>query len=174
MSGSDHIGVRLTSRPTLGGRHATCGPGQTLFSWSSGEVGALAVGSSPLPWNCGLCGQREGGRIPVAASYLGEEVRWCLESAWTPGPGPHSSPSLLMEDVDWWSTDAWNDAKCLWYHLIQDLDTRVYTHAHVLSHSVVSDSLWSMVCSLPGSSVHGIFQARILKWVAIFSSRGSS
>ena len=29
-------------------------------------------------------------------------------------------------------------------------------------------------CSPPGSSVHGIFQARILQWVAIFSSRGSS
>ena len=28
--------------------------------------------------------------------------------------------------------------------------------------------------SLPGSSVHGIFQARILVWVAISSSRGSS
>ena len=28
--------------------------------------------------------------------------------------------------------------------------------------------------SLPGSSVHGIFQARILEWVAISSSRGSS
>ena len=24
-----------------------------------------------------------------------------------------------------------------------------------------------MVCSLPGSSVHGIFQARVLEWVAI-------
>ena len=31
-----------------------------------------------------------------------------------------------------------------------------------------------MECSLPGSSVHGILQARILEWVAIFSSRGSS
>ena len=30
-----------------------------------------------------------------------------------------------------------------------------------------------MVCSPPGSSVHGILQARILEWVAIFSSRGS-
>ena len=29
-------------------------------------------------------------------------------------------------------------------------------------------------CSPPGSSVHGIFQARILEWVAIFCSRGSS
>ena len=30
------------------------------------------------------------------------------------------------------------------------------------------------VCSPPGSSVHGILQARILEWVAISSSRGSS
>ena len=29
-------------------------------------------------------------------------------------------------------------------------------------------------CSLPDSSVHGIFQARILEWVAISSSRASS
>ena len=31
-----------------------------------------------------------------------------------------------------------------------------------------------MDCSPPGSSVHGISQARILEWVAISSSRGSS
>ena len=31
-----------------------------------------------------------------------------------------------------------------------------------------------MDCSLPGFSVHGIFQARILEWVAISFSRGSS
>ena len=29
-----------------------------------------------------------------------------------------------------------------------------------------------MDCSPPGSSVHGILQARILKWVAMPSSRG--
>ena len=32
----------------------------------------------------------------------------------------------------------------------------------------------TMDCSPPGSSVHGIFQARILKWADIFFSRGSS
>ena len=31
-----------------------------------------------------------------------------------------------------------------------------------------------MNCSLPGSSVHGILQARILEWVAVPSSKGSS
>ena len=37
--------------------------------------------------------------------------------------------------------------------------------------SVVSDS---MDCSLSGFFVHGIFQAKILEWVAISYSRGSS
>ena len=31
-----------------------------------------------------------------------------------------------------------------------------------------------MDCSLPGSSLHGIFQARVLEWVAISFSRGPS
>jgi len=31
-----------------------------------------------------------------------------------------------------------------------------------------------MDCSAPGSSVHGILQKRILEWVAIPFSRGSS
>ena len=31
-----------------------------------------------------------------------------------------------------------------------------------------------MDCRLPGSTIHGIFQARVLEWVAISFSRGSS
>ena len=42
--------------------------------------------------------------------------------------------------------------------------------ASVMSNSLESD----MDSSPPGSSVHGIFQARILEWVAISSSKGSS
>ena len=42
------------------------------------------------------------------------------------------------------------------------------------SCSVVSNSLSPMDCGLPGSSVHGILQARILEWVAVPFSRGSS
>ena len=41
----------------------------------------------------------------------------------------------------------------------------------VLSHVQLCDP---MDCSLPGSCVHGILQARILEWVTISSSRGSS
>ena len=39
------------------------------------------------------------------------------------------------------------------------------------SHPTLRDP---MDCSLPGSSVHGILQARTLEWVAMLSSRGSS
>ena len=42
------------------------------------------------------------------------------------------------------------------------------------ARSVVSNSSDPMDCSQPGSSVHGIILARILDWVAISFSRGSS
>ena len=42
------------------------------------------------------------------------------------------------------------------------------------SHPVVSDSLQPTNCSLSGSSVFGIFQARVLEWIAISFPRGSS
>ena len=40
-----------------------------------------------------------------------------------------------------------------------------------VSRSVLSGSLQPLDCSPPGSSVHGILQARILEWVAIPFSR---
>ena len=53
-----------------------------------------------------------------------------------------------------------------------------YTHTHRRRRSEVAQSSPSvcdpMDCSPPGSSIHGILQARILGWVAISSSRGSS
>ena len=44
-------------------------------------------------------------------------------------------------------------------------------HAQWLSYATLGDP---MDCNQSGSSVHGIFQARILEWVAISFSRGSS
>ena len=57
------------------------------------------------------------------------------------------------------------------YPVINHMGKEIKKNTYV-SHSVVSDSLQPMDCSPPGSSVHGILQARILEWVAIsFSSR---
>ena len=71
-----------------------------------------------------------------------------------------------------------------WGHKVSDMTRRLtslhwwlYSQTVLIKHllcSVLSDSLLPMDCSLPRSSVHGIFQARILKWVAIPSSRRSS
>ena len=47
-------------------------------------------------------------------------------------------------------------------------------HILLFSCSVVSDSLPPHILWPPGSSVHGISQARIQEWVAISSFRGSS
>ena len=50
----------------------------------------------------------------------------------------------------------------------------VYVNAAAVLCSVVSDSLTPWTAACQGSFVHGIFQARILEWVAISYSRGSS
>ena len=47
-------------------------------------------------------------------------------------------------------------------------------HLHLLSLSRVRLFATPMDCSLSGSSVHGILQARVLEWIAISFSRGSS
>ena len=50
-----------------------------------------------------------------------------------------------------------------------------YKESKIVSYSVVFNSLWPHgLCSPPGSSVDGILQARILKWVGIPFSRGYS
>ena len=52
--------------------------------------------------------------------------------------------------------------------------SRMFRRWWWFSCSVVSNSCNPMDCSPPGSSVHGISQARVLEWVATSFSRGSS
>ena len=49
-----------------------------------------------------------------------------------------------------------------------------YLLVHVYSHAQRLTLYNPMYCNPPDPSVHGIFHARILEWVAISSSRGSS
>ena len=53
----------------------------------------------------------------------------------------------------------------------------VFVSLYEVKWSEVARCVWlfdPMDCSPPGSSVHGIFQATVLEWVAISFSRGSS
>ena len=57
------------------------------------------------------------------------------------------------------------------------LETKVYVRERKKESEVAQSCLTlcdPVDCSLPGSSVHGILHARILEWVAISFSRGSS
>ena len=67
--------------------------------------------------------------------------------------GIYSYTPLLWDSVNWSETLVWN----------------IYVHAQ--SCSSLCDA---MDFSLAGFSVHGIIPAKVLKWVAISSSRGSS
>ena len=58
---------------------------------------------------------------------------------------------------------------CLWH--LHSACVCVCTHTHDQSCLNLCNHV---DCSLPGSSVHGISQARILEWVAVSFSRGSS
>ena len=72
-------------------------------------------------------------------------------------------------------------AHCSLYPLCSQKRERIknsflsFSFACILSHfSRVKHFVTSMACSPPGSSVHGILQARRLEWVAFPFSRGSS
>ena len=58
----------------------------------------------------------------------------------------------------------------------EELILRAFNHATMRAKSLQScpTLCYLMDCSLPGLSVHGILQTRILQCVAILSSRGSS
>ena len=58
--------------------------------------------------------------------------------------------------------------------ICQNMNVLFFLHAHVHACSIMSDSLPPKDNSPPGSSVYGIFQARILEWVSISYFSGSS
>ena len=60
---------------------------------------------------------------------------------------------------------------CLLASCLNSVESKVKSERITQSCLTLCDP---MDCSPPGSSVHGILQARILKWVAISFSRGSS
>ena len=88
-----------------------------------------------------------------------------------PGAGTQASMSLLLVrksgEEDW--DQAWTGHMGPLVHLTLSF----HLVACVLSQSC--PTLYDpMECSLPGFSVHGILQARVLEWVAIPFSGGSS
>ena len=73
---------------------------------------------------------------------------------------------ILKDDSSW---EVWAQPSVLYIRPLTYV-TFIYAQALQLCSTLCN----TMDCSPPGSSVHGSFQARILEWVAMPSSRGSS
>ena len=83
--------------------------------------------------------------------------------------------SLMQSEAPFPSWSPLHISVSFLWHLIFCLELRLvqYLYVCVCTHTCVRlcDAMHS---STPGSSVHAIFQERILEWVAMSSSRGSS
>ena len=76
---------------------------------------------------------------------------------------------LHFSDEFWRATSACMLICYLWIFLVK-VSVKVLSEVAQLCLTLCD----SMDCILAGSSIHGIFQARVLEWVAISFSRGSS
>ena len=96
--------------------------------------------------------------------------------SWSEAPTPREDQAhvgVKTVTIRTWSLHDWESEGLGFVILI--LPTILYVHECVLSYSFVSDSVSDTLdCGPPGSSVLGIFQAGIVWWVAIFSSRECS
>ena len=68
----------------------------------------------------------------------------------------------------------WEKMMQRWPSITEDTDARDSGFSCVSSLLSCVTLCNPMDCSLPGPSIHGIFQATVLEWVAISFSRGSS
>ena len=142
-----------------------------------------------------LCNPREGSLpgSPVPGILQARTLEWVaisFSNAWkwtvklkllnhvrllvTPWTAAHQAPpSMGFSRQEYWSGMPLPSPPALAGGLFNN-EPPGKPHNQMCACSVMSDSLWVHGCSLPGSSVHGIFQARILEWLAVFSSRESS
>ena len=90
-----------------------------------------------------------------------------LTAAWSPAAG---SPAIFTVELAklLWELGSWKNKRGFYGSVLEMMRTLVYSLGRVHLFCDLVD------CSPPGSSVHGISQARILERVAVSSSRGSS
>ena len=98
----------------------------------------------------------------------------------TPGKNIGVGSHLLFQGIFLTQGLNWGLPHCgqILYHLSHQRRPSGKPQVYHESESEIAQSCPTlcdhMDCSLSGSSVHGIFQARVLEWIAISFSRGSS
>ena len=129
-----------------------------MWKWTDGD-------SLDFP---AICQDSHGSRFTTPGN---EQTRSCQEKKWTPGQGMWEMNSKLWALLYELShlCEPWSlalssaGATGWWHHTVCVLVTQACP--------TLCDP---MDCTQPGSSVHGLLQARILEWVAVPSFGGSS
>ena len=150
---------------TVGRRYQTKENSITALAWSEEggwqrqRMSGVSVGCRDGAGALAL-GFPAGGSSAVMRAHTGhQEVlgRACLCSGMLNTHSPYSdTPGIAVSQLPSLTIIP----PCVWVH----------SQSSVVSNSFAT--LWTVVP--PGSSVHGVFQARILEWVDVSSSRGSS
>ena len=86
-------------------------------------------------------------------------LSWWETKGWSYSQSSRNSPSLVEASHSYWN---------IWAHAVE------WVSSACVPAQLCPTLCYPMDCSLPGSSVHGISQARILEWVAISFSRVTS
>ena len=118
---------------------------------------------------------------PHVKSLLIGKKLWCWERLGAGGEGDNRGWDGWMASPTRWTRVWVNSGSWGWtgrpgvlqFIGSQRVDTTEWLNWTEPKGLVLCDFFSPMKCSLPGSSVCGIFQARILKWVAISFSRES-
>ena len=149
-----------------------------LWVWIKKEL-LIFFSSLGLPW-CSVgkesaCNSGDPGSIPGSGRSAGEGIGYPFQYSWASLVAQLVKHLPAMQET-WVQSLSQEDP----------LEKRKATHRVTKSRTQLNDfhfhffsslgvTLCDPVdCSSPGSSVHGSLQARILEWVAIFFSRGSS
>ena len=133
--------------------------------------------------NSALCGDPNRKELQERGAYMFvcAVVQLCLNTADIP-PGSSVHGTSQARTLEWvtisfsrgssWPRDrTW--VSCIGRQILYHSATVICIREKVLV-TQPCPTLWPMDCSLPGSSVRGILQARLLEWVAITFSRESS
>ena len=127
-----------------------------------------------------IMGKKHWGSAFLSAHWICKEIGLDVKIArlgvlLSTGIGPWKK----LENVLWWFLEkqiARLQCTCVW--LYPRIEGLMKWFPKFLCACVVSRSCLTLCdptdCCPPGSSVHGIFQAMVLEWVAISSSKGSS
>ena len=167
-------------RPSLAGKESSCIVGDPNLIPGSGRFPGERIGypvqyswASLVTPTCNA--EKPGfnpwvGKVPWRRAWQPPPVFLPGEYPWTEDPGGLLYMELQRVGHDWETKHSRDHS---WLYFPWQNTEVLYGEKSEVAQScpTLCDP---MDCSLPGSSIHGIFQARILQWVAISFSRRSS